>query len=158
MLTQSRLKEVMSFDPETGLFTWLVSRGNGNAGSIAGCNSNGYIAIKIDGKSHKAHRLAWLYVYGSFPKHELDHINHVKTDNRICNLRDVTHAQNKQNMRVARTDNKSGLIGAMFFQGRWQAKIMFDNKRRYLGTFATPEEAHSVYVEAKRNLHEFGTL
>lgn len=92
-LTSESLKLALNYDSKTGLFT------NVENGKLCGCDSNshGYISIGVYGKRHLAHRLAWLYVYGEFPKNQIDHINRVKTDNRIENLRDVTSAENLKN-------------------------------------------------------------
>jgi HNH endonuclease len=94
IITRTRLKEFLHYDPETGVFTWLVKPcRNILAGSIAGNVMNeGYVMVKIDRKNYKAHRLAWLYVHGTFPPDQLDHINRGRADNRLCNLRLSTQA------------------------------------------------------------------
>ena len=91
VLTQSRLKELLYYDPYSGIFTWKISSGNMPAGSAAGCLSpEGYIRITIAGKKYKAHRLAWFYVYGYFPENQVVHLNGARDDNRISNLREVS--------------------------------------------------------------------
>ena len=100
MLTQQQLKEHLSYDYATGVFINLRNKPGrgGGIGSVAGnSNVNGYVYIKVMGKRYMAHRLAWLYHYGEWPVNEIDHINNIKDDNRICNLRDVTHSENQQN-------------------------------------------------------------
>lgn len=159
-LTAERLREVLDYNPETGVFTWRVSNGKrAVAGQLAGgISRNGYVRISIDDARHYAHRLAWLYVHGVWPKGQIDHINGAKTDNRIANLREATNAQNGQNRRTARADSQSGLIGVYLhpISGRWGAEIVRDGQKHSLGYFDTPEAAHAAYLAAKRELHEFG--
>jgi len=105
MLTQAELHQYLNYDPQTGIFTWKVKLSDKiNIGQKTGCKNNrGYLLIKINKKLYRAHRLAWLYVYGYFPKFTIDHINRIKTDNRIENLRDVTiqeNLKNKPNKRI----------------------------------------------------------
>jgi len=155
-ITQERLKEILSYDSDTGFFKWLVSRGrNGNGarvGQIAGTKDvTGRITITIEGRHYRAHRLAWLYVYGRLPNGELDHRNGVQSDNRCSNLREATKSQNAANKRVLR----AGLKGACFNRRRdkWMAAIRKDYKQIHLGYFATEQEAHAAYVEAANKLH-----
>jgi len=155
-LTAERLRELLHYDPETGLFTRRVNRQGrwGKAGSVAGhINPRGYRVIWI-GCNWMAHRLAWLYVHGAWPEGQLDHINQDKTDNRIENLRLVTHAENMQN-RPHQRNNVSGFKGVAPCKktGRWQALICSNNKQIYLGLFATPELAHAAYCDAAARLH-----
>ena len=104
MFTQSQVKELFHYDPETGHLIWLVDRrAHKVAGKIAGyLNNEGYLRIRIDGKGYQAHRLIWLYVNGAWPVNEIDHVNGVRNDNRISNLREVTNSQNLQNQRKPR--------------------------------------------------------
>lgn len=167
-LTAERLRELLRYNPETGVFTWRVKRGIALAGSIAGNkNRNGYVNIYVDNRPYRAHRLAWLYVYGSFPKQDIDHINGVRHDNRIANLRDVSTSHNMMNQRRARTDNKLGLLGVHVrtperphhkISKPYRAMIYVAGKRVNVGSFATAEEAHAAYLEAKRRLHPTSTL
>ncbi|MCK9994454.1 MAG: hypothetical protein Dbin4_02974, partial [Alphaproteobacteria bacterium] len=98
-LTQSRLKELLHYDPDTGVFTRRVqTSSNARVGDVAGClHPEGYRHIQIDGKRYAAHRLAWLYMTGEWPTNQLDHLNGVRDDNRWGNLREATHGQNQQN-------------------------------------------------------------
>lgn len=161
-LTPERLRELLQYDLETGSFIWRVTRSRGaRALNVAGqSTANGYRSIKIDGRKHLAHRLAWLYVHGKWPQQDIDHINGVRDDNRIVNLRDVSRSVNLQNQRRARSLTSGGLIGASKRkpQNDWQASIKVDGKKRYLGLFNTPEAAHAAYVAAKRKYHEGCTL
>ena len=159
MITQQRLKELLSYDPETGLFINLTQRRpQAKIGSVAGCkNNNGYIRIMIDGKSYLAHRLSWLYSYGDFPEKELDHINEIKDDNRINNLRLATHKENGQNVSSPGINNNSGFRGVCWHKRdkKWRAQIKLNGKIKYLGSFNTSEEAYECYLKAKREMHTF---
>jgi hypothetical protein len=159
MLTQSRLKELLSYDASTGVFTWLVNTRNTIAGNRAGAfRKDGYEYIGVDGQRYLAHRLAWLYVNGSFPEMVIDHINGNQSDNRIINLRDVAHKTNQQNIRSPHKDSSSGCLGVSRSLKKWRAHLCVDGKFIYLGTFSTKEEAHQAYVVAKRDRHSGCTL
>lgn len=153
------LKETFNYDPETGVFTRAKAVRGKCIGSVAGCSiKDGRRVVSVNRVKCYAHHAAWAYVYGEWPTSCIDHINGVNHDNRISNLRLATHAENMQNFRRARSDSRSGLIGAMPHQGRWRSDIKLCGKKTYLGTFDTKEEAHAAYVAAKRRLHPFGTL
>lgn len=152
LLTQGRLKALLRYEEETGHFYWR-DESKGSRNSPAGSAANGRKTVWVDGFNHYAHRLAWLYVYGVWPEREIDHINGNTTDNRIANLRDVSHAVNMQNQRRARRDNQSGLMGAQKNGSGWRAVIKIGNQRKSLGTYDTPEEAHAVYMRAKQAMH-----
>lgn len=158
MITQSQLKEILQYDPATGVFTRLVNISNGlNAGDIAGSYSNGYWKVVIGRRVYFAHRLAWLYVYGVWPKGQIDHIDCNKLNNRIDNLRDVSQSVNQQNRKKARADNKSGFLGVHQVKNKFRAQIMIAGKKTGLGDFETPELAHQAYVSAKR-MHHLGCV
>lgn len=161
-LTQARLRELLHYDPDTGLFTWRVDRPpRAKAGdSPQSPTKRGYLRASIAGRLHYLHRLAWLYVHGVWPTGVIDHVNGNPSDNRIENLRDVSHAVNLQNLRKARSDSTTGLIGAQpaGATGRYVARIYVDNRNLSLGRFDSAEEAHSAYLIAKRKLHEGCTL
>ena len=160
MLTQSRLKELLSYDHETGIFIRISSPKSTNIGKTVGTiKNNGYIQILVDKKLYHAHRLAWLYIYGDFPINQIDHINGIRNDNKISNLRLATDSQNKQNRCIGST-NTSGFFGVDFSKsnGRYRARIRLNNKRIFLGYFGTVEEAGSAYHKAKRELHEFNPI
>lgn len=162
MLTQATLKEVLHYNPITGLLTWKVSRGKAKAGNIAGVLDikNGYIKISVYGKSYSAHRLAFLYIHGKFNKNEIDHINGIKNDNRLENLREVSHAENQQNRRKPNSINKTGYLGVSLYKksNQFRAFICVNKINRHLGIFDTPEQAHEAYLNAKRKLHEGCTI
>lgn len=147
------LRELLHYDPNTGVFRWLRSPTfSVRAGSVAGAtNYAGYIRICIGRRHMFAHRLAWAMSYGDFPAPgmQIDHINHNRADNRLSNLRVVTPAQNRHNVRGARRDSGTGLIGVIASKGgRFRACIKRGGVRRYLGTFASKEAAHRAYMSA----------
>jgi len=157
-LTQEQLQQLLSYDPDTGIFTNLKSRGRVKIGSVAGSKySNGYICIAIDSKRYLAHRLIWLYVYGEFPANQIDHINEVKDDNRLVNLRLATSQENQHNKSSPQTNNTSGYLGVYWNKprGKWIARIQVNGKNKHLGLFNTAEEASAVYLAVKRELHQF---
>lgn len=151
-LTAERLREVLDYDPETGVFRWKVWRGNGaRCGGVAGGrNKGGYWAIELDRRSYLAHRLAWLYVHGEWPACVMDHSDLDKVNNRIANLREATRAQNKANS-LTQNNNKLGVKGVYRIpSGRFRASIRVNYQLINLGTFATQEAAAAAYEEAAR--------
>lgn len=155
-LSAERLRELLHYQPETGLFMWLTSRGGAvKAGALAGTlNTWGYAQIKIDGRLHLAHRLAWIYMTGKWPEKDIDHVNRVKSDNRWVNLREVTASQNMQN-RLMYRNNTSGFRGVSWSRqaNRWQARIKVSGKLIHLGYCNTPEAASVVYKAAAERMH-----
>jgi hypothetical protein len=165
MLNQERLKELFNYDQDTGLFTRLTSaRGaKSHVGDVVGCvHSKGDVIIGIKGKSYKAHRLVWLYMYGYFPDKHIDHINGNPSDNRLCNLREATQAENMQNIRYKPRGYRPGLLGTSYrkdvIKKPWTSQIVLRGRKRFLGFFETEEQAHDAYLEAKRIHHPFNTL
>lgn len=147
-LTADRVRELLSYDPDTGIFTWCVARPGMPAGSIAGwCDEKGYRRISIDDTPYRAHRLAWLWVHGVWPSSELDHRNQVKSDNRIENLREVTRAQNQQNRPLFK-NNTSGFAGVSWKarEQRWRARFCMGGVSKELGLFKTPEAANEALL------------
>lgn len=157
MLTQEQLKRLLHYNPETGVFTWLVKRGRQAAGYRAGTLNKhwGYYYICIDRRLYRRNRLAWFYTYGEWPKYDVDHIDGVTTNDAISNLRDVTRSQNMQNRKGAQSNSRSGILGVhQYRNGRWRAQIKgTGTPNQYLGEFDTPEEARAAYLEAKRSIH-----
>lgn len=161
LIEAARLRELLDYNQETGIFTWKVRRAAVKAGAQANSkNQKGYIGICVDKKHYKAHRVAWLFVYGSWPDGEIDHINGVKDDNRISNLRAVPKSLNQQNQRQARSDSSSGLLGVSWYSAgnKWKADIRVDGKKKHLGYFHCKDTAHQAYLSAKRQMHEGNTL
>jgi hypothetical protein len=152
-LTPERLKELVCYHPETGEFTWAKTRRRCRLGDKAGCRMrNGYIIIRIDDTLHLAHRLAWLYMTGSWPPEQIDHINRNRADNRWENLRAVSNMENAWNKTAPR--NRSGFTGVRRENNKWLAEIKVNYKPIRLGLYETPEAAHAAYLEAKRKLHQ----
>jgi hypothetical protein len=152
MITQERLKELLHYDFETGKFTYTISRGHLKKGATAGCeHPQGYIYIVIDCKNYAAHRLVWLYVYGFFPPKYIDHINQIKNDNRLSNLRETSHQENLHN----RTPKKSTGVSFRKDNKKFSSRITVNKKIFNLGLFDTLEEAHQIYLSAKRKFHPF---
>lgn len=144
-MTQLKLKQVLHYDKSSGTFTWIASTAHRiKIGDTAGYRSSSdkYIYIRIYTKSYPAHRLAWLYVYGSFPIDEIDHINHNKSDNSIHNLREVTHQGNMRNRSIS-NNNTSGYNGVTWAKERskWRAQIKVNGKTINLGYFQNIEDA-----------------
>lgn len=156
MITQSELKEILHYDLDTGFFTWLVDKSKSiKAGTVAkNVNHKGYCRIKIDGQEYLSHRLAWLYMYGVMPKNGIDHINNIKTDNRITNLREATHFQNMRN-RLLTVRNKTGYKGVSFCKRakKFKAGITFNLKQIHLGYFIDAKSASLAYEAYGKKLH-----
>ena len=155
-LTQSQLKELLHYDPDTGIFTNLVYRGpnalkNDVVGSI---NNRGYLTLIIKGKNYKCHRLAWFYIHGVWPKDQIDHINQIKNDNRIINLREVSNSENQQNTSF-RKNNFSGYKGICWHKAsnKWLAKITLNKKIFHLGIFTSLNDAIAARKHAEEQLH-----
>ena len=158
MLTQSYLKEILTYNPETGIFTWNNVHQGVKKNLTAGSLAYGYIDIMINNKIYKAHRLAWLYVHGEMPKNVIDHINRIKDDNRIENLRDVSNLINNQNRIKSSLNNKCGYLGVSKKGDKYRARIQANEKSHHLGCFETAELAHEAYLIAKRELHKGYTI
>jgi hypothetical protein len=157
MISQERLKQNLSYDPETGVFIWLASPKNRlGSGDVAGAVHpvKGYRQIKVLGKLYLAHRLAWLYVYGTYPERQIDHINRNRDDNSIRNLREVEGFENMQN-RLVQRNSKSGVKGVHWSKRlkRWIAIIELKGKAKHIGCFKTLHEAEAAYLEHARQLH-----
>lgn len=161
LLIQTRLKELLSYNPETGVFVWnKATQGHASGAVAGGIDRQGYLRIGIDAKLKAAHRLAWLYVFGEDPDGFIDHINGDKADNRIINLRSVGRRVNAENQRTPRSDNSSGFLGVVPTRraDRWCSQITVRGRAKHLGMFSSPQEAHQAYVSAKRVLHEGCTI
>lgn len=160
-LTHARLKEVLRYDQETGVFTWKARvsirvRAGDQAGSIG---RKGRRHIRVDGVLYAASRLAYFYVTGAMPIAQVDHIDTDPTNDRFVNLRDVSQPLNCENHRKAYANSKTGVLGVVRVpSGRFAAQIRKDRRSIYIGTFDTTDAAHGAYVAAKRQLHEGCTL
>jgi len=158
-LTAARVREVLEYEPSTGVFTWRVMLSSrGPVGRVAGSiNPKGYVVIQIDGSRFYAHRLAVLYVDGTWPTDLVDHWNRIGSDNRWDNLRRATHGQNAQNSVTARDGSRSGRRGVSWFArlGLWRATIQVGGRQRSLGYFADPADAEAAYLAARDVVHPF---
>lgn len=160
-LTADVVRHWLDYDPETGALTWRRPWGLARVGALVGViNHHGYRVFGFRGKQRQAHRIAWLHYHGEMPLHFIDHVNGVRDDNRICNMRNATPEQNSQNKRVPMPSNRTGLMGVTLHKktGRWQSAIGHRGTVHYLGLFDSPEAAHAAYLVAKRRLHPFSTL
>jgi hypothetical protein len=156
--TAERLRHLVNYDPETGQFTWNAKRRRCTPGAKAGCRmKNGYDIIRLDDNLYLAHRLAWLYMTGEWPAHQIDHVNGDRADNRFCNLREATNQENAHNRHKLRKNNRSGFAGVRRENKRWLAEIKVNYKPIRLGLFDTLEEAHEAYKEARKKYHPFST-
>jgi hypothetical protein len=161
MIDLDNLKKQLSYDEQTGIFKWKVSKRGLRIGDIAGSKrQHGYIAIRINHKLIYAHRLAWFYMYEVWPTGEIDHIDGNRLNNSKANLRDVNPIVNKQNIRSARSDNVCGMLGVFLDKrsNKYVSKLQTNGKQKWLGLFETPEKAHQAYLEAKRQIHEGCTI
>lgn len=164
-LTADKLRRLLDYDPVTGEFTWLKRAGTDKflniwnarfAGKLAGrtkAGVHGYLEIAIDNKHYRAHRLAWLYMTGEWPKDQIDHINCIKTDNRFANLREASAFQNMWN---TKPQNKCGLKGVTFNKNakKYTSQICVHRKRISLGYFDSALDAHNAYVAAAKQYHK----
>jgi hypothetical protein len=154
ILTQARLKELLDYDPETGVFTWKRFMGGfAKAGSVAGSiDSHGHRQIKVDGRLYLAHRMVFVYLFAAAPS-EVDHINRDKLDNRLANLRPVTRSENLHNSPPNRR-NRVGVKGVHWIArlNKWQAYISAGGRRKILGCFATFDAAVAARREAEKAL------
>lgn len=150
------IREYLEYNPTTGVLIWKLDRGKKvKAGDLAGTdNGIGYLAVKLDGKSFKVHRVAWFLKTGSWPTGVIDHINHVRSDNRWDNLRETTVKGNNFNKGLAK-NNISGSTGVRFIPSnkKWRACIKANKKSHHLGYFTSKEDAEKAYLDAKTRLH-----
>lgn len=155
-LTAEFVRSILNYDPETGLFTWRINKGKrGMRGDVAGYEiGTKYIQIKINNKAYQAHRLAWLYMTGKWPKEFLDHINGVRNDNRFCNLREATRIENSRN-RSVQENNKLGIKG-IFWDKQYKKYLSYiyirennKKKRIFLGRYDSLEDAEKARIEGE---------
>jgi hypothetical protein len=151
------LREILSYDAETGALRWLRRAGKARGGDEAGCiNDRGYRYIGVGGLAYRAHRLAWYLATGEWPPDEVDHVNGRTDDNRLANLRLATRLENAGNQRTAHRRNRStGVLGVYRERGRFMAQIYHAGRREFLGSFETVAEASAAYWKRKRELHTF---
>lgn len=151
-------KSFVDYNEVTGEFIYKKNRGRMKKGQRAGgLNLNGYWQIVFNNKSYLAHRVAWLYVYGFWPKNQIDHIDGNKTNNSILNLRDCIQEENMQNIKEAQRNNKSGILGVGYKKSsnRYVARINVNKIDIYLGCFKNANDARNAYLLAKEKYHPF---
>lgn len=154
-MNASIARKLFSYFPETGELRWKVDRLPVKAGDLAGwVDTAGYRCIEVAGKGYKVHRVIWLIVYGRWPKKDSDHINGIRSDNRLSNLREATEAQNCQNAR-RRKDNSSGQKGVSWYPryGKWRARIAVSKQDKLLGYFEKRSDAVQAYKKAALQHH-----
>jgi hypothetical protein len=162
-LTADRLRELLDYNQETGVFTWRDKRGpRAKHAGVAGCISSdsGYRMIRLDFRLYRAHRLAWLYVFGKWPAEQIDHINGDRADNRLANLREASNRLNCENKRRAQKNSASGVLGVSWNKRNkmWSAKLSHRNSEVFCRYFHDIEDARQAYLDAKRRLHEGCTI
>jgi hypothetical protein len=152
-LTAQRLRELLHYDPVTGVFTRETARGRKIVGTP---HNKGYRVLRVNGTLYLAHRIAWLYMTGQWPEAQIDHINGVRDCNKWLNLRQATPAQNQQNRGVDR-NNKSGHPGVSWYEPgkKWRARITASGREISIGYFDSVVDASKARAKAKMRLHEF---
>lgn len=155
-ITHQELKSLLSYDCESGVFIWLKNMNSrARKAGEAGCkDKQGYIQIRINKKEYRAHRLAWFYINGVWPSDFIDHIDGIKDNNIISNLRVVTNSQNQMN-RTHTKFNKAGFKGVSFKEktGKYEAYIQTNGIHKNLGSYDCAEDAHNAYIKASKIDH-----
>ena len=150
MISQAKLKDLISYNPDTGILTWIKPTNSRiKIGQEAGkVDNQDYRRVRIEGKDYRSHRLAWLYMTGSFPKGQLDHINGVRDDNRFVNLREVSHTDNHRNKKLYSNNETSGYTGVSYciHKASYRAQIKVLGRTVHLGYFDDMDKA----VEARK--------
>jgi hypothetical protein len=155
LLTQKDLQNIIHYSPETGIFTWARPRkGIAVTDKVGTLKPSGYIVILVKAKLYRAHRLAWLYMTGNWPENEIDHINGDRSDNRFCNLREATKAQNNWNRKI-RKDSKTGVKNVLHYPkwGLYYVKITANKVSHSFGPYKTLQEAEKVAHEKRIQIH-----
>lgn len=165
ILDAARVRSVLHYDPETGVFirkerTAQCHRVGDRADLPGHGNLSAYRIVTLGGKKYLAHRLAWMYVHGAMPSAEIDHINGTKDDNRISNLRNASRQLNAENHRLPTKRNKSGFLGVHWNKQTesWRVRLTVARKSIHIGLYATPDDAYAAYLAAKRKYHEGCTI
>lgn len=155
LIDHARLLQVLKYDPETGIFTWLekISIKVVVGRAAGGTNVGGYTVISLFGQFYYAHRLAWFYMTGEWPK-QIDHADGDRSNNRFANLRRATHIQNILNAKMAK-NNTSGFKGVSWHKGagKWMVQTYIDGVKIYLGLYEDPAEGYRAYERAVNNTH-----
>ena len=157
-MNQDKLKDLFQYNAKTGLLHWKIKCSwNVKIGNVAGTTKHwsNYIYIRFNNKSYPAHKLVWLYHYGIYPNGCIDHVNGIRNDNRIDNLRHATRAQNSQNMRIFKS-NTSGIKGVDWKKNtnKWRVRLQVNHKRIEIGSFYCLDLAELVANEARTKYHK----
>lgn len=156
-----KLSSAYTYRPDTGDFVWAINPGKLRhlLGRIAGsCRGDGYRRMTVGGQEYMVHRLVWLVEHGVWPQNDIDHVNGVRSDNRVANLRDVPRFVNIQNRKRSDSDSKTGVLGVSPNGSGFVARIKAGGRQLNLGTHRTVEDAHAAYLSAKREVHVGNTL
>lgn len=154
MLTQERLRQLFHYDPVTGLFTWIVTLGpRAHEGQVAGHKRSRYVTIGVDGKNYMAHRLAWIYMTGALPHHEIDHRDGDVFNNKWSNLREATRKQNTENRGIHKR-NTSGYRGVTWYKrnAKWGASVLHEGQRHFAGLFDCVHDAGAAAETLRQQL------
>lgn len=160
-LTQEKLKRSVHYDPESGVFTRVRNTSRQKAGEVCGYETvYGSLRFRVDGVEYAAHRLAWLYMTGEWPKFTIDHIDRNPANNAFSNLRDIEQGKNNQNKVKAQTNSESGVRGVSLHKktGLWRARICIDRKSKTLGYFKSISDAERCYLMHRREIHQFAAV
>ena len=161
MITQASLKDLLRYDPETGLFVWLrkpSKRVRVGALACSASTDGKYVKVTIGRVDYRAHRLAWFYMTGEWPTEQIDHLNCLGTDNRFINLRPASARLNQQNRRKPQKTNKLGVLGVSRHGPSFRAQLKVNGKTCWRETFETLDLARLAYIEAKRKFHQGCTI
>ena len=158
VVDQDRVRDLFNYDLETGIVTQKIRTSKRvKIGDVVGSRSHGYLRVTIDSRQYKLHRIIWLWMTGRWPDPEIDHKNHIKSDNWWSNLREVTHKENHKNQKLPK-NNTSGVCGVSWVKRdeKWQALIMVNGKDKHLGYFDKQEDAVAAreIAEAKYGFHQ----
>lgn len=153
---------LFAYDPDTGVLTRKVPAGRFGqikAGTVVGCKcSSGHLQVRVNGRLHLVHRICYTLISGKPPLQYVDHINGIKSDNRKANLRDVSKAENCQNLKGPMKSGSSGYLGVTRNGRNWKCSVSENGKQKYLGTFKSKEDAYQVFLQYKRSIHNGCTL
>jgi hypothetical protein len=154
MLTHDVLKGVLDYYPDSGIFKSRNKTSKKPAGSVVGCiGTHGYLVIAVKGRSYLAHRLAWFYMHGEWPKDLIDHVNGVKVDNRFVNLRECSKSQNGQNSKARKSFSGVKSVEWHTGAGKWRVRMEVAGKRHHIGFFVCLEQAEQAAIAARERLH-----